>query len=309
MAKQLFYKEVIGSLLRDSGGLAFEKYNGDLALGNIDVPDSITRNIADADIITDRAGLAIWNYGFTSMNNLITRIDIKYKKVMPESDRWGGIKFCTRFNGADIQKHNFLEEGSTYSNHLQKAFDVLGEERALSIDAPHVRDEATVEALAKLIILWRFKPLALVDLHCKYSVIDIEMLDKIGITATVVTGENAGSGINTEPELWSLMGWPDGATLPVGSGSIDLNAQYVMAGLPNITSATVYSNDFLYDRSWMVVGRRLIPNIKKNGKIILRLMEIGGSNIDDSLVWVDTFASGDQKVDGSTGSLIAEEKT
>ena len=306
MAESITYKQIISSVLKDSGGLAFERFNGDLALGDLDVPDvPPTRDINNLDILTDNKGKAIWNYAFSSMNNVITRIDLRYQKINPEDDRWGAVKFCTRSDGSETEKHNFLSEGSTYSNYLESAYDLLGEERAITVDAPNIRDEETAERLCKILILWRFRPLAMLNISCKYSVIDIEMLDKILVNAGVITGQI----IDTDLEKWSLMSWPDGTTLPKGATSIDLNAKYTLIGLPYILAEDViYTNDFLADRQWIVIGRRLVPNIKQKPKIILKLLEIGGSNIDVPEDWVDTFATGDEKIDGFTGSKIVEEK-
>ena len=255
MADKLLYKEVISSLLSESGGLAFERFNGDIALQSLDVPSlAPTRAIVNSDIITNDKGVAVWNYGFTSMRNLITRVDLKYEKVNPEDDYYGSVKFCNRFGSSDTTKHNFLSEGSLYGGYLETAYNLLGEERAVTIEASHIRDEATAEALVKLYILWRFKPLALLNMSCTYSVIDIEPLDKLLVTATVI-----------------------------------------------VTGKT-----FLSNREWMVIGRGLLPSINQEPKINLNLIEIGGSNVDAAEDWIDTYATGDEKIDGSTGENIVE---
>ena len=111
--------------------------------------------------------------------------------------------------------------------------------------------EIYITHLLKLIIKWRHFQLAVVEVNCTYSVLDVEMWDKVGITAGIITD---------------------------------------------------YS--FLSGLSWLVIGKRIVPNIKgKKPGVRLRLMQLGTADLPETLQWVDQLAGsgGDSKVDVLTG--------
>ena len=60
-------------------------------------------------------------------------------------------------------------------------------------------------------------------------------------------------------------------------------------------------------KTWMVIGQRITPNIRKDPSIKLKLMELGTATIDDPTEIQDTYATGDAIQDTyATGDTIQE---
>lgn len=200
------FRETLAFLLGQSGAVAFERFDGTIAPVTLDDPGSTSRTLVDGEIITDAKGLFRITPNYTSMKNLITRIDVRYKKIHPLDDEYGAVKFCRRIDdtlATNEQRHNFTSSGNKYSGFLQTAYDYTNEDNPLTILADGIRDDATAEALAKLIITFRFKPLVILNAVCKYSVLDIEIADKIASNLTFIKS------------LWNNYTW-----LAIGQGII-----------------------------------------------------------------------------------------
>jgi len=189
MAENPKLRDVLSFLLMNSGGLLFERYDGKIALASLDDPGSVSRTIDDTEIKLDSSGVAKYDYNFTSANDLITRIDLKYQQILPLDAEFDKVKFAQRTGGTGEQNNfNFLDDdgnaGEFYSSLLQNAHNAIGEERPFTFEAEAIKDEQTAERLARLIILWRHKQLAVLKLHCTYKALDIEMWDDVGLSST-----------------------------------------------------------------------------------------------------------------------------
>ena len=174
------WRNILKELAFNSGIVTAERYNGKLAVIVTDIPEDgdFSRTIAESEIETDSKGNAIWDYDITPMSELITRLDLRYKPIIPRSNSYRGVKFCQRTD-LDGDDNNFTTEGSEYSSLLQMAYNELGEERKLTVNANHIRDAATAENLAKNYIRWHYRQLAILKITCTYSVIDIEQWTKV----------------------------------------------------------------------------------------------------------------------------------
>ena len=69
---------------------------------------------------------------------------------------------------------------------LQNAFDLVGEEREITLEAEFIRDERTVEFYTSHIVRWRTKFLMMLTMDCTYSVADIEFGDKVGVAVNAM---------------------------------------------------------------------------------------------------------------------------
>lgn len=181
MSKIPLLREVIRDIASHSAGIIFEKYDGSISITTMDDPGSVSRNIEDSEILTDQNNLAIWDYSYTSVDLLITQIELFYKPIHPLDGGWVGRVYANRSSLSDL---GVL--GVEYSGYLDNAYNTINEDRKLTIYAPGIRDEDTAKNLARLWIEWRTKPLAMMSLECSYSVLDIEFGDKIGVTATTI---------------------------------------------------------------------------------------------------------------------------
>jgi len=181
MADKIMFRDAIRRLLANSAIAAFERYNGTLGIVPIDNPVSVTRNITENEIKIDENKIAMWNYGFTEKDDLITRIDLRYGVVIPEKNTFSSTVYCDR-NG----NHNFITEGPTYTAYLRYVYNTLGSDNHFTFDALSIRDSATAEKLAKYLIRWFARPKAVLSLTCTYSVLNIELCDIIGVTADCV---------------------------------------------------------------------------------------------------------------------------
>jgi len=171
MATNPKFRDVLKFYLENSGGVLFERFDGKIALSSLDDPGSVTRTIDDTEIITDGNNVAIYNYNFTSANDLITRIDLKYQWILPLGDEFDKVKFVQHTSAAGTPDNfSFLDEdgnaGEFYSGLLENAFITLGEERTFTFESEAIRDEETAERLARIMIKWRHKQLVILDLEC-----------------------------------------------------------------------------------------------------------------------------------------------
>lgn len=251
MSSRPIARNVLERMLSQAGCVMRERPDGVIGLCTLDDPGSVTRNITAAEVLIDDSKMARWSHSRSSADNLITEIDIWYSPIIPLKDGYAGRKFCKR-NGASGTTDNFLTEGETYSGYLENAYDLIGEDRPLQIKLDGVRDEATAEAFAKLWIKWRMRFLATLNLACKYSALDIELWDKIGVTAT-----------------------------------------FLPATLSN--------------RSWLVVGHRIVTNVGQTPEVNLALLELGVSNLPESEEWEEVGAAGLLKTEIGAGGPIYSE--
>lgn len=190
MATTFEFRDIARFILANSGGAAFERYDGTLCPVSLDLPGSTFRDIVDAEIAVDDSGVAKWNQGYTGMGRIITRIDLYYQPILPLKGGWAKI-YCQRVGGSG-EINNFGSDGATYSGYLQEAYDIVNEDRPLTIYANGIRDAATAEKLAKLYILWRFMPLKLLSVTGTYSLLDIELLDKVGVDCSFLPAHYVG---------------------------------------------------------------------------------------------------------------------
>ena len=184
----MILRDMLTIIALQSGAIIYRRFDGSIGVTSLDEPESVSRNIENADILLDGNGLAQWNYGYSNAKYLITKININYCPLIPVKDNYTKKKYCYRtgfIDPAGVANYN-IGEGDTYSGYLQNAYDILGEERELSIKCPGIRDDDTAENLLKLIIKWRSALLRIITLACKYTILDIEIGDDIGITATVL---------------------------------------------------------------------------------------------------------------------------
>jgi len=197
MSEVLKFRDILRWLLWQSGGASFERFDGSIAPVSLDEPASITRNITNDEIIID-GGLASWDYSFTNTSRLITRIDLYYKPNLALDGGWAK-KFC-QYTGGTGEDHNFTtidddgHGGSYYSGLLADSYDYIDEERGYTLYANGIRDGDTAEKLAMLLIKWRVAPLVEIVMDCTYSVLDIELFDKVGITGDIITNFSFLSG-------------------------------------------------------------------------------------------------------------------
>jgi hypothetical protein len=113
---------------------------------------------------------------------MITSIQVKYQKILPLQNEWGATKYINR----NATEHNFTLTDSYgtaayYGYLLQLAYETLGEERPLTVEADCIRDADTAERLARLMILYRYKPQAVVNVECIYTGLQLEVGDEVGL--------------------------------------------------------------------------------------------------------------------------------
>lgn len=183
------FRDEINKMLSCSGLICFEKYDGTLGLATLDAPDEVTRFVTDDEIKIDSALMADVDFGSIDTSILITAIEVKYRTVLPVDDKYAGVVYCNH-TGSDIS--NFTDDINEYSGYLATAYDALGEDRPYTVEAPCIRDAATAELLAKLIIKLRYKALEQITIRGSYSLLDIEIGDKIGMNSTLL----ASTGLN-----------------------------------------------------------------------------------------------------------------
>lgn len=191
MAKSLKYKDTLKGILRNSGLVSFCKYNGTVALADLD-SDTSDLAISNTNIIIDDNGPAL-SFSYTDLNDIITSIELKYSKIIPEDNVYSEKIYMYRTDGAPsgINQDNFNLSGkSEYINLLDTAYALIGEDKPYSFEADGIRDSATAERLARLIIKLHFKPMAIVEFEATYSLLKMEIGDKINFDSTL-----AGSGL------------------------------------------------------------------------------------------------------------------
>jgi hypothetical protein len=181
-------KDVLKYYLFNGGCIGFEKYDGTLALATLDNSATVG-TISDSDLLLDDNKYPRISTSFTDIKNCITRIDLRYQRIVPLSDRYAQTKFCRRSNDPLTDggsKHNFTLSDTNggwqfYSELLEQSYNRIGYENPLTIDADGIRDADTAEKLARLLILMRYKPLAQLSIDAKYTMLAYEIGDKVNV--------------------------------------------------------------------------------------------------------------------------------
>jgi len=210
------FRQVLKSILAQSGCIGFERFDGTLALATLDVPASVTRNLANSEILLDGQKQARFSLGYSPARNLITGLEIMYAPIVPRSDTWASRAYCYRTNRTEGHNMTTLDGdgqgGTYYQSLLEKAYDTTNEENHLQIKCYGIRAVATAEKLARLVILWRHRQLAMLSVDCSYNAADIEIGDKIGVTGDIVPsiaqsktwlaiGTRLSPNVGNDPEL------------------------------------------------------------------------------------------------------------
>jgi len=189
-------RDVIGEICKDGRILYFERYDGDIAIAHDEYAGgSVLRTLTESDIAVDNENRAVWKAGYSSLDDVYTRVEVHYKPILPqEKDKaFSAIKYCQRTNATGTTS-NFDTEEATYKARLETAFDKINEDRTLIYYAWHIRDEASAELLCKSLINWHHKPLRLLELEVPYVGIAIEMWNRIKINVNVIPTEFDGNG-------------------------------------------------------------------------------------------------------------------
>ena len=212
-------RETAAFYLVNSGGVLLERFDGTIAPVTLEAPASVTRNITDSEILLDSNNLAQWDYAYTKASSLYTKIEMWYKPIIPMRNKYAANKFCQRSGHPDGAPDNNLigvdtdgYDGSYYQGLLTTAYGTMEEDRTLTINADGIRDDATADLLARMVIKWHSRILAQLTLTCSCSALDIELWDKIGVTATViptdlqsktwiVTGHSIQPSVGTAPTV------------------------------------------------------------------------------------------------------------
>jgi hypothetical protein len=205
MAEKILFDSVMNKILFNSGCLGFFNSNDNFIIADLDDPGSATRTITDGEISLSGNNRQI-NYTQTTKDNIITQIKLKYK-LNNASGEYTAIKYCSRNSANDT--HNFLTEGNEYQSRLDTGYEILGEDKELIVEADLIRDEATAEALTKIIIQYRYKQVPTLELTGTYSLLDIELGDKIDhsisdLPATYNSKIYMVVGMSIQPQVGSI---------------------------------------------------------------------------------------------------------
>jgi len=197
------YRDILRFLLVQSGATLFERYDGSIAPVSLDVPESVTRNITDAEILCDGNGIAQWDYDTIPTSVLITDLHLYYKPITPQDGGWSGYRYCQSLSTGSGSIANWTtKDVGPYIGYLENSYSIINEARPLTVYCPGIRDDATAEELSSIIIYYRTALWYLLDLTCTFSVLDIEMFDNIGVTASAVTGTHTFLGSSK----WKVIG-------------------------------------------------------------------------------------------------------
>lgn len=193
MDNQPKFKNIIRYYLKNCGCIAYEKYDGSLAIATVDKSESI-RTITDSDCKL-KNNIPDVSFSYTDIDKCYSQIYIRYKQVLANNERFGAVKYCKNVSSVESPIHNFTlidDNGNWqyYSTLLQIARDNIGFDRTLTFDADGIRDDDTAERLCRLLILLHYKPLAKIIINGSYSLLNIEIGDKID--TNISTLENYG---------------------------------------------------------------------------------------------------------------------
>lgn len=198
MESDVTFKKALKYYLLNSGCIAYEKYDGSLAIATVDKSESI-RTITDSDCKL-KNNIPDVSFSYTDIDKCYSSICVRYKKVIADEERYGSKKYCKNINFSNIESnisniHNFTlldinGNWKYYSTLLQIARDNIGFDRTLTFDADGIRDDDTAERLCRLLILLHYKPLAKIIINGSYSLLNIEIGDKID--TNICTLENYG---------------------------------------------------------------------------------------------------------------------
>lgn len=243
------FREEIEKMLECSGLLCFERYDSAMGIASLDAPSVIARTIDDSEVLISNGKTDI-DIESEDTDIIITSIEIKYRPILPTGE-WASTVYCHRSASGESPLHNFETiDASESQNLLQQAYETIGDEKPLVVEAPCIRDAATAERLAALIVKLRYKPLVSIKLSGTYSLLDIELCDKIGINISqlsatlnaktyIVVGQRIrpfvnksnpgveltllelGSATIEDAELWVEVGSGGSVKTEVGSGATD----------------------------------------------------------------------------------------
>lgn len=202
------YRDVAEFILKQSGGVMFERYDGTICPVSLNTPASVTRNIIDYEIATDK-GMSSIKVGYTPARNIVTGIVLWYRPIIPMNGDggWMGNRYCymTQYG---VVSTNIADAPRAYDNTVRAhiAHRTIQERRTLTIYCPGIRDDDTAELLLDMVLQWRCRPLTILTMKCTYGVLDLEMWDKVGVTAGtlpsnltgvfwLITGKRIGTGV------------------------------------------------------------------------------------------------------------------
>lgn len=187
MATNPKLKETLRTFLQCYGAGAFFDYQGYVVPAALDAPAAVSVNVSNADIYMGGDNLAAWDFDLTETSRLITGLKVNYQLIHP-SGEYGATSFIYRSGAAENPPHNWAaSDAGTYQGYLEEAYVQIGnQDRLLTVNCPGIRDQATAELLAKGIIRWRYKQRYVLTLQMNYKKLAVELLDNIGVTATVI---------------------------------------------------------------------------------------------------------------------------
>lgn len=192
MAK-IKFNDALKNMLHSCYAIAYEKYDGKLALSRIDTDSDVAFTISDSDllIINNRPAVKI---SYSNMSEVITGIVLQYNKVLPENNYYADKVYCyhntfTTQDGTGLSNFEYLDSNGNwqyYSSLLTTGKQLRTTENIITINADGVRDKATAEKLAKAIILQRWKPMAELELECCYTILKAEIGDQIRTDINII---------------------------------------------------------------------------------------------------------------------------
>ena len=215
ISKKPKFKDVIKNILKSSGCFVFERYNGKLSPVALDFSAS-AMTIDNSHVQMGGNGMPKVKHSYTNISKLVTGIILKYKPILYKDGLWGGEKYCKRSNfvlATGETLHNLTTvSASPISQNLESAYYITGEERPLTIEVPHIRDDATAEYLIQLISKLRTKPLGILNIDATFELLPLELGDicSVSISAIptalnskkyMVTGTRIIPQINSEPAV------------------------------------------------------------------------------------------------------------
>lgn len=162
--------DIIDAFAKENGLVVSEDNLGHLRIDPLDVPETVDRHITDSEIqIT--AGLADWKQEYTSVDKLVTAMDVSFLRNYAEDSE-------VYMNSVVVDTVEFL--------YFSYAKDLIDEDRKLSLKLNHLRDSNTVEKLIQLFGFYRGSPLRVLTIKGTPSLSDIRVGQFIGVTSSHV---------------------------------------------------------------------------------------------------------------------------
>jgi len=192
MAK-IKFNDALKNMLYSCYAIAYEKYDGKLALSRIDVDSDVAFTISDSDLLVRNNKPAV-KISYSNMSDIITGIVLQYNKVLPENDYYADKVYCyhntfTTQDGTGLSNFEYLDSNGNwqyYSSLLTTGKQLRTTEKIITINADGVRDKETAEKLAKAIILQRWKPMAELELECCYTMLKAELGDQVRTDINII---------------------------------------------------------------------------------------------------------------------------